>query len=127
MKRTLLALALLAAAPALAVPDGPGAPPANPAIDMNEHLRISHEAAKHRQARRVSEGEFIRMSAEPGTIVLDARSREKFDLLHVRGAINLSFPDIAVESLKQAIPDKGTRILIYCNNNFRNAEVPFPC
>ena len=24
------------------------------------------------------------------------------------------------------IPDKNTRILIYCNNNFRNAERPFP-
>ena len=34
------------------------------------------------------------MSREPGTIVLDARSKEKYDLLHVKGAINLSFPDI---------------------------------
>jgi phage shock protein E len=38
----------------------------------------------------------------------------------------LSFPDIAVETLKGMIPDKTTRILIYCNNNFRDAEGPFP-
>ena len=24
------------------------------------------------------------------------------------------------------IPDKTTRVLIYCNNNFRDAEGPFP-
>jgi len=66
------------------------------------------------------------MSREAGTIVLDARSKQKFDELHIKGAINLSFPDIAVESLKGTIPDQATRILIYCNNNFRDAEGPFP-
>jgi hypothetical protein len=99
---------------------------ANPAIDMKGYLEVSREAAAHRQSRRVSEEEFIRMSREPGTLVLDARSRDKFDELHVKGAINLPFPDIAIESLKAAIPDKSTRILIYCNNNFANAEGPFP-
>lgn len=100
--------------------------PVNPAIDMAGFLRVSQRAALHREGRRVGEEEFARMSREPGTIVLDARSREKYDELHVRRAINLSFPDIAIESLKQTIPDKKTRILIYCNNNFRNAEGPFP-
>lgn len=99
---------------------------ANPAIDMDGYLRVSREAAQHREARRVSEDEFIRMSREPGTVVLDARSREKFDELHVKGAISLPFPDIAIETLKATIPDKATRILIYCNNNFANAEGPFP-
>ena len=99
---------------------------ANPAIDMQGYLQVSREAAEHREPRRVSEEEFIRMSREPGTVVLDARSRERFDELHVKGAINLPFPDIAIESLKATIPDKNTRILIYCNNNFANAEGPFP-
>jgi hypothetical protein len=93
---------------------------------MEGYLRVSLEAAEHREARRLSEEDFIRMSREPGTVVLDARSRQKYDELHVRGAINLSFPDITVESLGRLIPDKGTRVLIYCNNNFRGAEGPFP-
>jgi hypothetical protein len=59
-------------------------------------------------------------------VILDARSREKYDELHIRGAINLSFPDIAVDSLRRTIPDKNSRILIYCNNNFLGAEGPFP-
>ena len=99
---------------------------ANPAIDMQGFLRVSMQAAEHREARRISEADFIRMSREPGTIVLDARSRQRFEELHVKGALNLSFPDIAVESLQKTIPDRNTRILIYCNNNFRDAEGPFP-
>lgn len=98
----------------------------NPAIDIDGHLRVSSEAAQHRATRRLSEEEFIKMSREPGTIILDARSQEKYNELHIKRAVNLSFPDITIESLKKVIPDQNTRILIYCNNNFQGAEVPFP-
>lgn len=103
-----------------------GADIANPKIDMAQYLKVAQEAAAHRETHRVTEAEFLRMSHEPGTIVLDARSQEKFNLLHIRGAINLSFPDIAVESLARVLPDKNARILIYCNNNFVNNEAAFP-
>ena len=73
--------------------------------------RVSNEAAAYRETHRLSEDEFIRMSREPGTIVLDARSQQKYDELHVKGAVNLSFPDIAIESLQRAFPDKNARIL----------------
>ena len=101
-------------------------PGRNPAIDMDGYLRVSREAAAHRETRRLSEADFIRMSREPGTVILDARSRERFDLLHVKGAVNLTFADIAVESLQKLIPDRSTRILIYCNNNFTNDAAAFP-
>ena len=101
-------------------------PAANPAIDMEGYLKVARQAAVYRESRRLTEEDFLRVSREPGTVVLDARSREKFDELHVKGALNLSFPDIAVESLKKALPDKANLILIYCNNNFSGAEGPFP-
>jgi phage shock protein E len=101
-------------------------PPVNPAIDMEGYLRDAEAAAKHRESRRVSEDEFIRMSREPGTVVLDARSGDRFDELHVRGALHLSFTDFTAESLARIIPGRNTRILIYCNNNFVNAERAFP-
>jgi hypothetical protein len=128
MTRVALALLIAAVLPSVGTPEDPSAKPPvpNPAIDMDAFLRISQEAAKHRATRRLTEDEFLKMSAEPGTILLDARSREKYDLLHIKGAINLSFPDITVDSLQKTIPDKDTRILIYCNNNFRDAEKPFP-
>lgn len=100
--------------------------PDNPAIDMPEFLRLANEAALHRESRRLTEAEFLERMKAPGTIVLDARSRDKFELLHVAGAINLPFPDITVESLARLIPDRSTRILIYCNNNFAEAEEAFP-
>ena len=98
----------------------------NPSIDMKGYLRIAAEAAKHREKRRLTEGDFIKMSKGAGVIVLDARSKQKFDELHIRGAVNLSFPDITVESLATMLPDKNATILIYCNNNFVNAEDSFP-
>lgn len=98
----------------------------NPAIDMQGYLAVAQEAAAHRQTRRLTEAEFLRLSAEPGTLVLDARSAQKFGELHIKGAVNLSFSDITIESLERVIPDKHTRVLIYCNNNFKNAEGPFP-
>lgn len=98
----------------------------NPAIDMVGHLRSAREAAADRDGRRVSEQEFIRMSGEPNTIILDARGREKYEELHLAGALNLSFTDFTAEALRQVIPNENTRILIYCNNNFEGAEGPFP-
>jgi hypothetical protein len=99
---------------------------ANPQIDMQAYLKVAQEAAAYRQSHRLSEDEFLRMSREPGVIVLDARSRDKYDLLHIRGAVNLPFPDIAIESLARTLPNKKAKILIYCNNNFRNQERAFP-
>jgi hypothetical protein len=119
-----LTLSILGIVSPLPAQDKPRIP--NPAIDMQGYLRVAAEAAKHRETRRLSEDDFIRMSSEPGTVILDARSRQKFDELHVLGAVNLSFPDIAVESLKRTFPDKNTRILIYCNNNFQGQEQAFP-
>jgi hypothetical protein len=98
----------------------------NPAIDMPGFLSTAEAAAEHRRTHRVGEEEFLRLRAEPGTLVLDARSAARYAQLHVEGAVNLSFPDITVDSLAALAPDKNTRILIYCNNNFSGAPEPFP-
>jgi hypothetical protein len=58
--------------------------------------------------------------------VLDARSRDKYAELHVRGAVSLPFTDFTAESLAREIPSRATRVLIYCNNNFAGAQEPFP-
>ena len=121
------AAAAHAAAPAaVAEPAENAEPIVNPAIDPAAFLRVAGDALAERERRRVTEAEFVRMSREPGTVVLDARSKAKYDELHVEGAIHLSFPDIAIESLAALLPDKDVRILIYCNNNFRGDESAFP-
>jgi Rhodanese-like domain len=118
---TLCALSFCAAANEITQPA-----PVNPKINASAFLATAHDAMMQRENRRVSEEEFLRMSVEPGTVVLDARSSEKFREMHIRGAINLSFSDITAESLARVIPGKNTRVLIYCNNNFANAEKAFP-
>jgi hypothetical protein len=125
MKRTIVLLSVFLVLVGSVYPQG-AAKIINPAIDMEGYLKISREAAKYRETRRLTEEEFIRMAAKEGTVVLDARSRQKYDELHIKGAVNLSFSDITVDSLATLLPDKNTRILIYCNNNFENAEGPFP-
>jgi len=98
----------------------------NPSIDMKAFLKIAVKAASHREKHRLTEDEFMQMSKQPGVVILDARSQAKYDELHIRDAVNLSFPDITVESLAKLFPDKNATILIYCNNNFVNAQQAFP-
>ena len=90
---------LLAAPPTQSPPQ----PPPNPNIDMDAYVRSVKGVAEHRVKHRLTEDDFIKMSREEGTIVLDARSTDKYDLLHIRGAIHLSFPDITIESLKKVL------------------------
>jgi hypothetical protein len=97
----------------------------NPLIDYPGFQEQVSLVGALREQRRITEDEFIRMAAEPGTIVLDARSTEMFRLLHVKGARNLSLPDFTEEDLARVIPSKTTRVLIYCNNNFLNSPDPF--
>ena len=115
-----LPLMLLLAAPAFAeeIP--------NRLIDYVAFKATADQVGDLRESRRISERVFLRMAADPRTIVLDARSSEKFALLHVRGAKNLSLPDITAEELAKIIPSKDTRVLIYCNNNFLNEPRAFP-
>src|SRR4051812_37576924 len=83
------------------------------------------KVARQREQRRVTEEQFMQMAADRGTILLDARSQEKYRLLHVKGAKNLSLPDFTADELKRIIPEKNTRGLVYCKNNFENEPVAF--
>jgi hypothetical protein len=97
----------------------------NRLIDYPGYLKIAQQAQNPREKRRLTEGEFLAMAAEPGTIILDARSESKFKLRHIKGAINLPFTDFTEGTLAKAIPAKTTRVLIYCNNNFLGSPAAF--
>jgi hypothetical protein len=108
----------------LAVPLAQAADPIpNPLIDYAQFRRIAATVEPIRERHRLSEEQFAAMASEPGTLVLDARSADKFALRHLRGAVSLPFTDFTVESLARVIPTKTTRVLIYCNNNFLGAPV----
>ncbi len=98
----------------------------NELIDYDQFATNVAEVRKLRETRRVSEEEFIRMAADPGTVVLDARSERLYRLRHIRGAVNLSFPEFTAATLARVIPGHETRVLIYCNNNFRDLAASMP-
>jgi len=97
----------------------------NKQIDYKGFLADATAVGKMRESRRVTEEEFLRMAAEPGTIIYDARSTDKYEMLHIKGAVHLSLTDVTAEELAKVIPDKSARILIYCNNNFQNEREAF--
>jgi Rhodanese-like domain len=119
----LLMLALALSCAVVAAEDQPGP---NPLIDYKGFLENAVIVENLRNERRVSEEDFLRMAADPRTIIFDARSDSKFAMLHVQGAKHLSLPDITTAELAKIIPDKSTRILIYCNNNFENEPTALP-
>jgi rhodanese-related sulfurtransferase len=108
--------------PCLALMSPAAADPGNPKIDSEQHVRAVIESMRLRDARRVDEAQFVRLSAEPGAVILDARSPESFSRLRLRGALNLPYTELAKESLAELLPDREAIILIYCDNNFVNAD-----
>jgi phage shock protein E len=97
----------------------------NPLIDYDTFLAGAADIGRLWNERRVTEEQFIAMSSEPGTVVFDARSDDKYARLHIKGAKHLSFPEVTASELARIFPSKSTRILIYCNNNFLNAPNNF--
>jgi phage shock protein E len=97
----------------------------NGKIDYPKFVEIALNTEHLREQRRLTEEQFAKAAAEPGVVVLDARSADKFALRHIKGAISLPFTDFTAESLAKALPKKDTKVLIYCNNNFEGDQRAF--
>ncbi len=95
----------------------------NPLIDYAGHRQIVNKIEALREGRRLTEADFLAKARETGAVLLDARSGSMFKRLHVAGAVNLSLPDFTADELARIIPEKGTPVLIYCNNNFLGSPV----
>ena len=124
--KTMVALAVVLMLAGSVSPGAEEATIPNKMIDYPGFLQNAETVGKLREQRRVTEAEFIRMAKEPTTIVFDARSDAKFAMFHIKGAKHLSLPDVTAEELAKVIPDKSSRILIYCNNNFVNEPTALP-
>ena len=95
----------------------------NRLISYPDFLTTARQVSAIRESHRLTERQFLSAMTEPGVVLLDARSAEKFKLRHLQGAVNLSLPDFTAETLAGVIPTKQTKILIYCNNNFLGSPV----
>jgi len=97
----------------------------NALIDYDTFLARAADVGRLRNEHRLTEEQFIAMSEEPGTVIFDARSDDKYAALHIKTAKHLNFSDTTASELAKIFPAKSTRILIYCNNNFLNAPNTF--
>jgi rhodanese-related sulfurtransferase len=125
MKTILIAFAVLSmlAHAALAQSANTNYPKAKVSFDDFKELVTEVEA--HRARRLIDLNTFLKLSQEPGVIILDSRSPNRYERLHVKGARHLAFTDFTQDNLKRVIPSFDTKILIYCNNNFDGNQVDF--
>jgi len=92
----------------------------NASVDYNSFKKLTNDLELYRISRRVGVEGFLAKSKDANTIILDTRSAEAYKQIHVKGAVHLNFSDFTKDKLAQVIPSQDTRILIYCNNNFRS-------
>jgi hypothetical protein len=92
-------------------------------VDFDYFVRLVAEVQKHRETRLVDFQKFNELSKEENTIILDTRSKEMYDRMHIKGAIHINFSDFTQQRLAEVIPSKDTRVLIYCNNNFYQEQL----
>lgn len=94
-------------------------------VSFEDFKALVAEVEPHRASRLVDLNTFLKMSKEPGVIILDSRSTFRFDRIHLKGAKHLSFTDFTQDNLAKVIPSTDTKILIYCNNNFDGNQTDF--
>lgn len=94
-------------------------------VSFEDYKALVTEVEPHRASRLVDLDQFLKMSQEPGVIILDSRSTFRFDRIHLKGAKHLSFTDFTQNNLAKVIPSFDTKILIYCNNNFDGNQTDF--
>lgn len=94
-------------------------------VSFDDFKGLVAEVEAHRASRLVDLATFLKISQEPGVIILDSRSAFRFDRIHVKGAKHLAFTDFTQDNLRKVIPSFETKILIYCNNNFDGNQVDF--
>jgi rhodanese-related sulfurtransferase len=94
-------------------------------VSFEDFKSLVAEVEPHRASRLIDLETFLKMSKEPGVIVLDTRSTFRYERIHLKGAKHLSFTDFTQANLGKVIPSFDTRVLIYCNNNFEGNQTDF--
>jgi len=94
-------------------------------VSFKDFKSLVTQAEKHRAKRLISLDEFLEKAKDENVIILDTRSKLRYDRIHVEGAKHLNFSDFTQDNLREVIPSPETIVLIYCNNNFEGNQVDF--
>lgn len=123
MNTTILAVTLVLLIANVAVAQDKNFPQAK--VSFEDFKSLVAEVESHRAERLIDLDTFLKMSKQPGAIILDTRSTFRYERIHVKGALHLSFTDFTQDNLEKVIPAFETTILIYCNNNFEGNQTDF--
>ena len=94
-------------------------------VSYTDFEELVKAVKKHREERLIEFDVFLKKSKNEDVIILDTRSKLRYDSKHIKGAIHLNFSDFTQKNLARIIPNENTTILIYCNNNFDGDEINF--
>jgi len=89
-------------------------------VDYAKFIFLTKNLESYRTLRLIGIDKFNHYVKDENTIILDTRSRDAYEDVHLKGAVNLPFSDFTAKKLAALIPSKSSRILIYCNNNFES-------
>ena len=92
------------------------------ACDFDSFVSRVLETREVRRKQLLTEAEFAELSKRSKTVVLDARHEQHHAEMRIKGSLNLPYTVFSARRLEKEIPDKSTRILIYCRNNFSLPE-----
>lgn len=111
----------------LAICSAFGGDPAYPIakVSFEDYKNLVAEVEDHRAKHLIDLNTFLEMSKKKNVIILDTRSKFRYDRIHVKGAKHLNFSDFTQENLARLLPSPETVILIYCNNNFEGNQRDF--
>jgi len=123
MKSRIVAISVMFLAANVGLAQGTNYPKAK--VSFDDFKGLVAEVETHRANRLIDLNTFMKMSKEPGVIILDTRSTFRFDRIHVKDARHLAFTDFTQDNLQKVIPSFETKILIYCNNNFDGNQKDF--
>ncbi len=123
MKTIMLTVSVMLLAASAGFAQGKAYPKAK--VSFDDFKGLVTEVETHRASRLIDLNTFLKMSKEPGVIILDSRSAFRFDRIHISGARHLAFTDFTQDALQKVIPSFETTILIYCNNNFDGNQIDF--
>ncbi len=85
-------------------------------IDYDAYYKKAGELSSLRKERTIGVNKLLEMKEDKKTIILDVRSKISYECSHIDGAINIPYSDIKEGTLKSIIPNKDTRVIIYCDN-----------
>lgn len=94
-------------------------------VSFNDFRGLVDEVEAYRNSRLIDFDQFLEISRRENVVILDTRSKFRYDRIHIAGAKHLNFSDFTQSRLLEVIPDFSTTVLIYCNNNFDGNQIDF--